>query len=1411
MFGAATAAQAVQDAQTALAHATALSGALLQGRNAARSAAARLSFLACDLSDARQKADDAGKRRPKVLAAQGIYLSEGAPLAASGKVAFLFPGQGSQYVGMLHDLARDYPIVADTFGEADGILAPLIGCRLTDIVWAKDADAEAADLRLRETQNCQPAMLAADVAMLRLLQSHGVVADMVAGHSLGEYAAAVAAGVLSFADALYAVSARGREMAHVKVADNGKMAMVAADCPKVQAVLDQLDGYIIAANKNCHTQTVIAGNSVVVEEAIQRFAAQGIEARQIPVSHAFHCSIVAPAAEPLSRVLAGLRIQAPRVPILSNVDASYYPADRSKIIELMAKQLAAPVEFISQVERMYADGARIFIEVGPRRAITGFVRNILGNREHRALASNHPKKSGTECFQELLAALVNDGLAVRFEGDAALPAMEAVATPNTVHALHTAAPVDTVAPRLVIPVVISGVAVALPVASPVGNVHDDLVGRLLAGENFIAPLETETRQAMLDKNVVRLDKAGGAFTPLKQVSEVIQLVARFGALDLREFGVDPALIDALDSTAMWSIAVGIDALRDAGLPLVRRYRTTSTGSLLADRWALPAGIAERTGVILAAAFPGMDRMIETVSQQAAAQAARRSADEIETWVNSMLAQVTDVTVAQQLRASAQARAEALRTEAGMYSFSRKFLFRVLSLGHAQLAQIILAQGPNTQINAACASGTQAIGMARDWIQLGRCDRVVVVTADDVTSATNLEWFGAGFLAAGAATVEAKVEQAAVPFGAERNGMILGAGATGFVVESEAALAARGIEPIAEIVAAKFGNSAFHGTRLDAEYIKTFMADVVDEMSASTGHSRAQLAKRMFFMSHETYTPARGGSSAAEVEGLRHVFGADMAHLLVANTKGYTGHPMAATIEDLVAVKGLQRQTLPAVANLRNIDPKFADLHFANGGAIDADYALRFGAGFGSQVAMAAYKRRATHEGRLVDADLYCAWLRQHSHGPAQGLEIVNRTLRVAEQGGVPVWELGVVSLTAPNAQPTAAATAPRATANVAAKPSRNVIIAELVQLFAKHTGYDAADLAPEHDLEAELGVDTVKQAEIFSLVRERYSLARAENFKLSEVQSIAAIADYVLASMPVPETAPSAPLPVAGAPVAAPAIVPEAVGPASTAVASISSRDALVDSLRQIFAEHTGYAPAELDPNHALEADLGIDTVKQAEIFALVRSRYNLPKDEKFRLSDVQTLQAIADYVLTQVPAAPAPVAQAIPDQAAPSAASASPSRDALLAELTTLFATHTGYDVADLHPSHQLEADLGIDTVKQAEIFGLLRKQYGMPKDEAFKLSDVQTLNAIADYVLLQLARQPSAAPSVAHPAMPSDDASRPQAPVTTNVDAACDPARRSVAGAVNRRADGPVCDPYRLHDRRPASAARTRSRFGH
>ena len=167
------------------------------------------------------------------------------------------------------------------------------------------------------------------------------------------------------------------------------------------------------------------------------------------------------------------------------------------------------------------------------------------------------------------------------------------------------------------------------------------------------------------------------------------------------------------------------------------------------------------------------------------------------------------------------------------------------MGHSQFAEFIGARGPNTQINAACASTTQAVAVAEDWIHAGRCRRVIVVSADDITSDHLIDWFGAGFLASGAAATDAVVEDAAIPFDRRRHGMIMGMGAAAMVVESAQAARERGIRPICEVLGAVTANSAFHGTRLDVEHISRVMESLVAQGRIARHFPRGRLRRARF--------------------------------------------------------------------------------------------------------------------------------------------------------------------------------------------------------------------------------------------------------------------------------------------------------------------------------------------------------------------------------------------------------------------------------------------------------------------------------------------------------------------------------------------------------------------------------------
>lgn len=286
------------------------------------------------------------------------------------KIAFLFPGQGSQKIGMGKDLFEQEAVSKAVFEEADNTL----GFDLSSMIFEGDAE------ELTLTYNAQPALLTTSIAILKKFEESGIKADYAAGHSLGEYTALVAAGALSFKDAVYAVRKRGELMNEAVPAGEGAMAAILgldkAALVEVTKEVTESGHLVELANLNCPGQIVISGTAKGVELASEKAKEKGAKrAIALEVSGPFHSALMKPAAEKFTDVLSNLDITDAKTPVISNVTADIVTS-RDEIETKLIEQLYSPVRFEESVERLIDLGVTTFIEIGPGKVLSGLVKKV---------------------------------------------------------------------------------------------------------------------------------------------------------------------------------------------------------------------------------------------------------------------------------------------------------------------------------------------------------------------------------------------------------------------------------------------------------------------------------------------------------------------------------------------------------------------------------------------------------------------------------------------------------------------------------------------------------------------------------------------------------------------------------------------------------------------------------------------------------------------------------------------------------------------------------------------------------------------------------------------------------------------------------------------------------------------------
>lgn len=382
---------------------------------------ARLAIVARSFADLEKKVEQAMRELApgveNIEDPDGLYYTE-KPLYRDGSLVFLFPGQGSQYVGMLAEMTMAFSEVAAAFEEANRILMPCLGRPLTDFVYPRpvfnDEEAEAQKKALMETWIAQPALGAASWGLLSFLGSLRIKPDLAAGHSYGELVALCASGVFSSEQLMHISYTRGQILHQASKGLSGAMAAVCADLQKVERLLSGISE-VWVANVNSPSQVVVAGTEEGIRR-LERVAAEyGHAMRRLSLNYAFHSPLMRQACEPLLTLLKLMDLKKPSFPVFSNTTGEPHKTYPVNIAELLSRHVVERVDFVKEIEALFQEGGRIFVEVGPHKVLTSLVSSVLSGKPHVAVALDNKDRPGLDPLLSGLGQVFIQGVPMDLE------------------------------------------------------------------------------------------------------------------------------------------------------------------------------------------------------------------------------------------------------------------------------------------------------------------------------------------------------------------------------------------------------------------------------------------------------------------------------------------------------------------------------------------------------------------------------------------------------------------------------------------------------------------------------------------------------------------------------------------------------------------------------------------------------------------------------------------------------------------------------------------------------------------------------------------------------------------------------------------------------------------------------------
>jgi acyl transferase domain-containing protein/NAD(P)-dependent dehydrogenase (short-subunit alcohol dehydrogenase family) len=1169
-----------------------------------------------------------------------------APGVDAGKVVFMFPGQGSQYVNMGRELACVFPEVLESIERSD-VHSPQgepLSAKMYPPPTFNDELKKTREEALTATNCAQPALGALNRGIYEILsQRFGLVPDFTCGHSYGELCALYAAGVYD-ADALCKLSFLRGELMAKGDGGRGGMAAVTAPLEKVEALLPELGPDVVIANRNSPGQCVLSGTKEAVKGATARLKEHGMRAIPLQVGAAFHSPLVASAESPFRKGLDDVKFAKTSLPVLANKTAQDYPADSKKMKDLLANQLVSQVNWVAQVDELYGRGARTFVEVGPKNVLTKLVGACLKGKEHRAIALDASGgKTGLLDLAQGLAQLAALGLPVHLGQWETAPAegrkrkmtveltganyrspqtkkSSSVRAPGSVNVLPAASTAtvsrtSAPAPAPVAPAPKPAVAVPAPVAAKVPPAP-------MAPAAPVVPQESvrEVHSSLLAIQALQ-QQAAQAHHRFLETQETT--MKTFQTLVQNQ----QALMQRLQSG---QAPAPVHAPAPAVAPPPRPAAIAAPAPApVASRPPAPAPAPAAKAPIA----PAPAKAASGVSQAVLAVVADKTGYPVE-----MLNLDMD-----------------LEADLGIDSIKRVEILAAVQEKQPQLAAV-----PSDQMGS-------------------------LRTLREVVNA-----FGAGGDSAPASAITA-----APAAGVSKALLEVVADKTGYPVEMlnlemdlEADLGIDSIKRV-EILAAieekvpglpKVASDQMGSLRTLGQIVAAFAA------TPSPAPVAVQAAK----------APS-GNVSRALLEVVAEKTGYPVEMLnLEMDLEADLGIDSIKRVEILAAIEekvpGLPKVASDQMGSLRTLGQIVSAFGATPSPAPVAVQAAKAPSGNVSRALLEVVAEKTGYPTEMLNLEMDLE--------ADLGIDSIKRVeiLAAIEEKvpGFPKVASDQMGSLRTLGQIVSAFGAP--VAAQAPKAASGSVSNALMQVVAEKTGYPIEMLNLEMDLEADLGIDSIKRVEILAAIEEKVpGLPKVASDQMGSLRTLGQIVSAFGAS---------------GAPVAPTAAPAHNTG-----------------NILAIVAEKTGYPVDMLNLDMDLESDLGVDSIKRVEILASIPEAANIPADH---VGSLRTLRQIVEALGGPVP----------------QAAAAAPAGSLNTGHLLQIVAEKTGYPVEMLNLDMDLEADLGVDSIKRVEILAAVPEASSLPADQ---VGSLRTLRQIVDAIGV-----PAAAPAFMQASSPVASASK-------------------------------------------------------